>query len=104
VVVAVLTAFSIISVVIMLSVLQNVQKPHGLLSLLDEESNLAKASDLTFANKLKHHLNANPCFKGEKGRAFRVRHYAGEVSFVSPFRELWEVSSDKIYFLILYLN
>ncbi|KAH1221604.1 Myosin-2 [Glycine max] len=54
------------------------KKPHGLLSLLDEESNLAKASDLTFANKLKHHLNANPCFKGEKGRAFRVRHYAGE--------------------------
>ncbi|KAG4968142.1 hypothetical protein JHK87_033793 [Glycine soja] len=75
------------------------KKPHGLLSLLDEESNLAKASDLTFANKLKHHLNANPCFKGEKGRAFRVRHYAGEVSFVSPFRELWEVLYDTNGFL-----
>ncbi|KAL5131381.1 Myosin-2 [Glycine soja] len=64
------------------------KKPHGLLSLLDEESNLAKASDLTFANKLKHHLNANPCFKGEKGRAFRVRHYAGEVQLFMLMHQL----------------
>ncbi|KAH1221603.1 Myosin-2 [Glycine max] len=78
------------------------KKPHGLLSLLDEESNLAKASDLTFANKLKHHLNANPCFKGEKGRAFRVRHYAGEVlydtnGFLEKNRDM--LSSDSIQFL-----
>ncbi|CAL0333788.1 unnamed protein product [Lupinus luteus] len=57
------------------------KKPLGLLSLLDEESNLPKASDLTFANKLKQHLNANPCFKGERGRAFGVRHYTGEVLY-----------------------
>ncbi|KAF1897306.1 hypothetical protein Lal_00035009 [Lupinus albus] len=54
------------------------KKPLGLLSLLDEESNLPKASDLTFANKLKQHLDANPCFKRERGRAFCVRHYTGE--------------------------
>lgn len=57
-----------------------VQKPIGLLSLLDEESNFPKATDLTFANKLKQHLKTNSCFKGERGRAFRVNHYAGEVS------------------------
>ncbi|KAI4333727.1 hypothetical protein L6164_018498 [Bauhinia variegata] len=55
--------------------------PLGLLSLLDEESNFPRATDLTFANKLKQHLNAKPCFKGERGRAFSVRHYAGEVCY-----------------------
>ncbi|KAK3199233.1 hypothetical protein Dsin_022648 [Dipteronia sinensis] len=57
------------------------KKPLGILSLLDEESNFPKASDLTFANKLKQHLNANSCFKEERGRAFSVRHYAGEVLY-----------------------
>ena len=63
-----------------------VQKPLGLISLLDEESNFPKATDLTFANKVRQHLSANPCFKGERGRAFCVRHYAGEVSHCSIFR------------------
>lgn len=63
--------------------LSNVQKPLGLFSLLDEESNFPKASDLTLANKLKQHLHSNPCFKGERGRAFSVSHYAGEVSISS---------------------
>ncbi|KAM6553591.1 hypothetical protein CsatB_014353 [Cannabis sativa] len=57
------------------------KKPSGLISLLDEESNLPKASDLTFANKLKQHLNSNSCFKGERGRAFSVCHNAGEVLY-----------------------
>ncbi|KAJ7948588.1 myosin 2 [Quillaja saponaria] len=57
------------------------KKPLGLLSLLDEESNFPKATDLTFANKLKQHLNSNPCFKGDRGRAFTIRHYAGEVLY-----------------------
>ncbi|XP_068476741.1 myosin-2-like isoform X2 [Phaseolus vulgaris] len=78
------------------------KKPQGLLSLLDEESNLPNASDLTFANKLKHHLHPNPCFKGERGRAFRVRHYAGEVlydtnGFLEKNRDT--MSSDCIQFL-----
>lgn len=63
----------------------SMQKPLGLLSLLDEESNFPKATDLTFANKLKQHLGSNSCFKGERGRAFSVRHYAGEVSYFVIF-------------------
>ncbi|KAK7335378.1 hypothetical protein VNO80_27178 [Phaseolus coccineus] len=57
------------------------KKPLGLFSLLDEESNFPRATDLTLANKLKQHLHANPCFKGERGRAFGVCHYAGEVFY-----------------------
>lgn len=57
------------------------KKPIGLISLLDEESNFPKATDFTFANKLKQYLNLNPCFKGERGGAFSVRHYAGEVLY-----------------------
>ncbi|KAK7272499.1 hypothetical protein RJT34_29126 [Clitoria ternatea] len=57
------------------------KKPLGLISLLDEESNFPRASDLTLANKLKQHLHTNPCFKDERGRAFGVRHYAGEVVY-----------------------
>ncbi|XP_031266701.1 myosin-2 [Pistacia vera] len=57
------------------------KKPLGILSLLDEESNFPKATDLTFANKLKQHLSLNSCFKGERGRAFGIRHYAGEVLY-----------------------
>ncbi|KAH7544217.1 hypothetical protein JRO89_XS15G0130300 [Xanthoceras sorbifolium] len=57
------------------------KKPLGIMSLLDEESNFPKATDLTFANKLKQHLIANSSFKGERGRAFSVRHYAGEVLY-----------------------
>lgn len=59
------------------------QKPLGLLSLLDEESTFPRASDLTFAAKLKQHLNDNTCFKEERGEAFSVLHYAGEVSLLS---------------------
>lgn len=61
------------------------QKPIGLISLLDEESNFPKSTDLTFASKLKQHLNANRCFKGERAGAFTVRHYAGEVCFTCPY-------------------
>lgn len=62
------------------------QKPLGLLSLLDEESTFPNGTDLTFANKLKQHLNSNPCFKGDRGKAFTVCHYAGEVcsSVINP--------------------
>ncbi|KAA8526866.1 hypothetical protein F0562_008905 [Nyssa sinensis] len=57
------------------------KKPRGLISLLDEESNFPKATDLTFAEKLKQHLNTNSCFKGERGGAFSICHYAGEVLY-----------------------
>ncbi|KAL5548017.1 hypothetical protein UlMin_003248 [Ulmus minor] len=57
------------------------KKPFGLISLLDEESNLPKASDLTFLNKLKQHSSSNTRFKGERGSAFSINHYAGEVQY-----------------------
>ncbi|KAK6157434.1 hypothetical protein DH2020_011682 [Rehmannia glutinosa] len=68
------------------------KKPLGLISLLDEESHFPKATDLTFATKLKQHLNANQCFKGERGGAFSVRHYAGEVLYDT--REFLEKNRD----------
>lgn len=81
--------YSVITVVITLSV-ENMQKPLNLLSLLDDESNFAEASDLTFVNRL-NLLGTNHCFKGERGRAFSVRHYAGEVSFCPASKEFWNL-------------
>ncbi|KAK1419770.1 hypothetical protein QVD17_29087 [Tagetes erecta] len=57
------------------------KKPLGLLTLLDEETTFPNGTDMSFANKLKQHLNSNPCFKGERGKAFTVRHYAGDVRY-----------------------
>ncbi|KAK4794122.1 hypothetical protein SAY86_012116 [Trapa natans] len=57
------------------------KKPLGILSLLDEESSMPKATDMTFAHKLKQQLDTHPCFKGEKDGAFRLYHYAGEVLY-----------------------
>ncbi|CAN1239207.1 VIII-2 [Linum grandiflorum] len=57
------------------------KKPIGLLSLLDEESNFPNSTDLTLVNKLNKHLNGNPSYKSQRGRAFGVRHYAGEVVY-----------------------
>ncbi|KAI0507448.1 hypothetical protein KFK09_013573 [Dendrobium nobile] len=57
------------------------KKPLGILSLLDEESNFAKATDLTLAIKLQKHLSSNPCFKLGMDGAFKILHYAGEVVY-----------------------
>ncbi|XP_006841789.2 myosin-1 [Amborella trichopoda] len=77
------------------------KKPLGLLSLLDEESTFPNGTDLTFANKLRQHLNSNPCFKGERGRAFCVCHYAGEVlydttGFLEKNRDLLHCDSIQL--------
>ncbi|KAJ8443459.1 hypothetical protein Cgig2_026246 [Carnegiea gigantea] len=56
-------------------------KPLGVLSLLDEESNFPKATDLTFANKLEQYLKSNSCFKGGRGGTFSICHYAGQVLY-----------------------
>lgn len=69
-----------------LILLRLMQKPLGLLSLLDEESTFPNGTDLTFANKLKQHLNSNSCFRGERSKAFTVCHYAGEVGDLSHTR------------------
>ncbi|KAL3651202.1 Myosin-1 [Castilleja foliolosa] len=77
------------------------KKPLGLQSLLDEESTFPNGTDLSFANKLKHHLKSKPCFRGERGKAFTVRHYAGEVSydttgFLEKNRDLLHSDSIKL--------
>ncbi|EPS70501.1 hypothetical protein M569_04240, partial [Genlisea aurea] len=77
------------------------KKPIGLISLLDEESNFPKATALTFATKLKQHLNSNSCFKGERGGAFSVRHYAGEVLYDTG--EFLEKNRDRLYSEIIQL-
>ncbi|GAU18088.1 hypothetical protein TSUD_51990 [Trifolium subterraneum] len=77
------------------------KKPLGLLSLLDEESTFPNGTDLTFADKLKQHLKSNSCFRGEREKAFTVRHYAGEVSydttaFLDKNRDLLHVDSIQL--------
>ncbi|XP_030508063.1 myosin-1 isoform X2 [Cannabis sativa] len=77
------------------------KKPLGLLSLLDEESTFPNGTDLTFANKLKQHLKSNSCFRGERDKAFAVRHYAGEVSydtsgFLEKNRDLLHMDSIQL--------
>ncbi|GAU25918.1 hypothetical protein TSUD_16560 [Trifolium subterraneum] len=62
------------------------KRPLGLLSLLDEESTFPNGTDLTFANKLKQHLNSKSCFKGERDQAFTVCHYAGEIGVLEDTR------------------
>ncbi|KAK2453781.1 myosin [Trifolium repens] len=77
------------------------KRPLGLLSLLDEESTFPNGSDLTFANKLKQHLNSKSCFKGERDQAFTVCHYAGEVTydttgFLEKNRDLLHLDSIQL--------
>ncbi|CAA3030194.1 myosin-1 [Olea europaea subsp. europaea] len=77
------------------------KKPLGLLSLLDEESTFPNGTDLTFANKLKQHLNSNTCFRGERGKAFMVSHYAGQVvydttGFLEKNRDLLHLDSIQL--------
>lgn len=77
------------------------KKPLGLLSLLDEESTFPNGTDLTFANKLKQHLNSNSCFRGERDKSFTVSHYAGEViydttGFLEKNRDLLHLDSIEL--------
>ncbi|RDX87598.1 Myosin-1, partial [Mucuna pruriens] len=77
------------------------KRPLGLLSLLDEESTFPNGTDLTFANKLKQHLNSNSCFKGERDQAFTVHHYAGQVAydttgFLEKNRDLLHLDSIQL--------
>ncbi|CAK9869416.1 unnamed protein product [Sphagnum jensenii] len=57
------------------------KRPLGVISLMDEECTFPRATDVTLANKLKEHLRGNACFKGERSKAFRICHYAGEVMY-----------------------
>lgn len=79
------------------------QKPLGLLSLLDEESTFPKATDISFANKLKQHLSGDPGFKGQQDSAFNICHYAGEVGgpqiHIWHFLHLWACLLNHQYLL-----
>ncbi|KHF99826.1 Unconventional myosin-Va [Gossypium arboreum] len=77
------------------------KKPLGLLSLLDEESTFPNGTDSSFANKLKQHLKSNPCFRGEREKAFTVSHFAGEVTydtsgFLEKNRDLLHLDSIQL--------
>ncbi|XP_047971824.1 myosin-2-like [Salvia hispanica] len=77
------------------------KKPIGLIPILDELSNLPKATDLTFSAKLKHHLSNNRCFQGERGGTFRIRHHAGEVLYETE--KFLEKNRDPIHSEIIEL-
>jgi len=47
----------------------------GLLSSIDDEWTFPNGTDLTFANKLKEHLNSNSCFGGERGKVLDAKSY-----------------------------
>ncbi|GJS71703.1 myosin-1 isoform X1 [Tanacetum coccineum] len=77
------------------------KKPLGLMTLLDEESTFPNGTDITFAAKLKQHLKSNSCFRGERGKAFTVHHYAGEVmydtsGFLEKNRDLMHLDSIQL--------
>ena len=60
-------------------------KPHGLISTLDEEIIMPKATDYTFKDKLdqKHGQKKNPRFKQHlrSNNKFTIVHYAGDVEY-----------------------
>ncbi|EFP05608.1 hypothetical protein GCK72_018221 [Caenorhabditis remanei] len=66
-----------------------IEKPLGIISILDEECIVPKATDLTYAQKLlDQHLGKHPNFqkpkppKGKQGEAhFAIVHYAGTVRY-----------------------
>ncbi|KAK7308314.1 hypothetical protein VNO77_41916 [Canavalia gladiata] len=70
------------------------KRPLGLLSLLDEESTFPNGTDLTFANKLKQHLNSNSCFKGERDQAFTVTY--DTTGFLEKNRDLLHLDSIQL--------
>ncbi|CAF0731333.1 unnamed protein product [Adineta steineri] len=67
-----------------------IEKPMGILSILEEECIVPKATDKTFVEKLQNnHLGKHPQFgkpKPSKGKAeahFEVHHYAGSVPYTA---------------------
>ncbi|CAM4755711.1 unnamed protein product [Rotaria magnacalcarata] len=70
--------------------IQLIEKPMGILSILEEECIVPKATDKTFVEKLyTNHLGKHPQFgkpKPGKGKAeahFDIHHYAGTVSYTA---------------------
>ena len=59
------------------------QKPLGLIFLLDEESNFPKATDKTLLEKFHSQYSKHPFYVKPKtlSSTFGIKHYAGVVSF-----------------------
>merc|ERR1711863_230713 len=63
------------------------EKPLGIWSILEEESNFPKATDKTYEDKVKaQHLGKSPCMVKAKSATdphahFAIVHYAGTVSY-----------------------
>ncbi|XP_041373643.1 myosin-IIIb-like [Gigantopelta aegis] len=60
------------------------QKPIGLLALLDEESKFPKATDQTYVDKVNFHFMKNPYYMkapSSKVPVFSINHYAGKVTY-----------------------
>lgn len=60
-------------------------KPLGILSLLDDESRLPKATDQTLVEKFNYHFGSNKheCYSINRNKklSFTIQHYAGKVSY-----------------------
>ncbi|XP_055547303.1 myosin heavy chain, muscle isoform X18 [Wyeomyia smithii] len=73
----------------LLACIEMIEKPMGILSILEEESMFPKATDQTFAEKLMtNHLGKSPPFQkpkppkpGCQAAHFAIGHYAGVVSY-----------------------
>ncbi|GCB81299.1 hypothetical protein scyTo_0021370, partial [Scyliorhinus torazame] len=58
-------------------------KPHGILRILDDQTNLPQATDHTFLQKCHYQHSNNPWYVKPKLPlpVFTVRHYAGAVTY-----------------------
>ncbi|XP_017461550.1 PREDICTED: myosin heavy chain, muscle isoform X10 [Rhagoletis zephyria] len=73
----------------LLACIEMIEKPMGILSILEEESMFPKATDQTFAEKLVNtHLGKSPPFQkpkppkpGQQAAHFAIGHYAGVVAY-----------------------
>uniref|UniRef100_A0A1D1Z8S6 Myosin heavy chain, muscle n=1 Tax=Anthurium amnicola TaxID=1678845 RepID=A0A1D1Z8S6_9ARAE len=73
----------------LLACIELIEKPMGILSILEEESMFPKATDKTFEEKLmNNHLGKSPNFQkpkppkpGQQAAHFAIGHYAGTVSY-----------------------
>ncbi|XP_047340791.1 myosin-2-like [Impatiens glandulifera] len=72
------------------------KKPIDLLSMVDEESKLAKAIHLSFTTKLKQQLESLPHFTGERDQEVMIRHYPGEEGICDK-NGLMEKNKDSLH-------
>ena len=80
-----------------------IEKPMGILAILEEECMFPKASDSTFKEKLySNHMGKTNAFgkpgaksKGQKSVTFELHHYAGTVGY--NINDWLEKNKDRVY-------